>query len=215
MFIKFLQIWCMTMREEFYTSLSRYTSKTETQCALWNELEKNYSNASRHYHNLNHLNALLEELRSVKNVFINWDTIVFALAYHDAIYNTLKSNNEDKSATLALKRLAEINFPIDQAYICGQLIIATKKHEPSDNQTNYFTDADLSILGSDPNIYHLYTQQIRREYAIYPDLVYNPGRKKVLMHFLSMSSIYKTEEFRNKYEKQAKQNLQTELDKLS
>jgi len=42
---------------------------------------------------------------------------------------------------------------------------------------------------------------------VYPDLVYNPGRKKVLNHFLAMDSIFKTDYFYNKFDRQAKENL--------
>jgi predicted metal-dependent HD superfamily phosphohydrolase len=60
-----------------------------------------------------------------------------------------------------------------------------------------------------------YTKQIRAEYAIYPDLLYNLGRKKVLKHFLEMPSIYKTPPFQVLYEAQAKANLGKELAAIS
>ncbi len=85
----------------------------------------------------------------------------------------------------------------------------------SDFETNLFTDADLSILGSDPDTYKVYSKQIRREYSIYPEIIYNPGRKKVLTHFLKMDKIYKTEEFSDRYELNARINIQTELNSLT
>jgi predicted metal-dependent HD superfamily phosphohydrolase len=39
-------------------------------------------------------------------------------------------------------------------------------------------DADLSILGKDLDTYLAYTKMIRKEYSIYPDFLYKPGRKK-------------------------------------
>ena len=80
-----------------------------------------------------------------------------------------------------------------------------------DTDTNLFTDADLAILGTDWNSYKKYYQQIRKEYSIYPDMIYNPGRKKVLHHFLHMERIYKTVWFYNRYEQQAIINLEKEL----
>ncbi|MGJ4745117.1 hypothetical protein ACQV5M_02045 [Leptospira sp. SA-E8] len=56
-----------------------------------------------------------------------------------------------------------------------------------------------------------YSKQIREEYDIYPDELYKPGRKKVLEYFLSMDSIFKTKEYREKKEKQARENLSWEL----
>jgi predicted metal-dependent HD superfamily phosphohydrolase len=89
--------------------------------------------------------------------------------------------------------------------------MATKRHEPSDDEIDLFTDADLSILGSSPDVYQLYSQQVRQEYSIYPDLLYKAGRKKMLLHFLEMEHIYKTSFFRNKYETTARRNLENEL----
>ena len=59
--------------------------------------------------------------------------------------------------------------------------------------------------------YYKYSQDIRAEYSIYPDDVYYPARKKVLQHFMSMKSIYKTEFFINKFEALARENLHHEL----
>jgi predicted metal-dependent HD superfamily phosphohydrolase len=98
---------------------------------------------------------------------------------------------------------------------CKSQILATKKHQDSsDIDTNFFIDADLSILGQDTETYKIYFQNVRKEYSIYPDLIYNPGRKKVLKHFLELKRIFKTEYFYAKYENQAKQNLQTELEQI-
>jgi len=59
-----------------------------------------------------------------------------------------------------------------------------------------------------------YYKNARKEYAIFPDFVYKPGRKKVLLHFLAMERIFKTDYFFHKFEMQAKQNLQKELEML-
>ncbi|HET7178254.1 MAG TPA: hypothetical protein VFI14_00955 [Chryseosolibacter sp.] len=52
---------------------------------------------------------------------------------------------------------------------------------------------------------------MRREYSMYPDFLYRPGRRKVLQYFLDMERIFKTEEFASKFEKQARGNLEREL----
>lgn len=48
---------------------------------------------------------MVKQLVPFKEAFNNWHAIVFAVAYHDAIYNALRSNNEEKSALLAAERL--------------------------------------------------------------------------------------------------------------
>ena len=42
---------------------------------------------------------------------------------------------------------------------------------------------------------------------MFPDILYNAGRKTVLLHFLNMNQIYKTKEFFDRLEEQARKNL--------
>jgi predicted metal-dependent HD superfamily phosphohydrolase len=183
---------------------------------LWSEVQSNYSKSNRYYHNLTHLNSLIEQLLPIKSQIEDWQTLTFSVAYHDIVYNTLRQDNEEKSAALAYDRLTRLNFPSIQKDKCKLQILATKQHHLSTNaDTNYFIDADLSILGSDNNSYLKYIDQIRKEYRRFPDFLYKPGRRKVLTGFLEMKNIFKTKYFQDKYEKQAKINILDELKSLS
>jgi predicted metal-dependent HD superfamily phosphohydrolase len=203
------------LKEIFIELLTKYTDNDRVRNELWTEIEKNYSSKKRHYHTLEHLDNLLSQLTEVKSEIQNWETILFTLFYHDIIYNSIKSDNEEKSAELAEKRMKQISVSKDKIELCKKQILATKSHiRSTDNDTNYFTDADLSVLGQNWETYLLYYKNVRKEYSIYPALVYNPGRKKVLNHFLSMARIFKTDFFYNKFETQAKLNLQQEIESL-
>jgi predicted metal-dependent HD superfamily phosphohydrolase len=203
------------LKETFIELLTNYTDNNSLTNELWTEIEKSYSNKKRHYHTLQHLENLLTQLIEVKDEIQNWETVLFSLYYHDIIYNSLKSDNEEKSAGLSEKRMKQISVPIDKIELCKKQILATKSHiKSTDSDTNYFTDADLSILGQPWETYLLYYKNVRKEYSIYPDLIYNPGRKKVLTHFLIMDRIFKTDLFYDKFEMQAKQNIQKELELL-
>lgn len=200
------------LKASFLNLLHVYSTDVPLNNKLWEDIENKYSNKKRHYHTLHHLENLLNELSEVKPQIQNWDTILFTLFYHDVIYNTLKSDNEQKSADYAEQKMLMLSVPVDIISNCKKQILATQAHVFStDSDTNLFTDADLSILGYSHEAYTKYYQNIRREYNIYPDLVYNPGRKKVLLHFLNMEKIYKTPYFYNKYESQARINLSEEL----
>ena len=199
------------IRDEFFKAGSSFNSTADNTSMLWKEIEKQYSDKSRHYHSLLHLENLLSELLPVRARFSNWNVVVFALVYHDIVYNVSKKNNEEKSAALAIKRLSHIGVTTETVHRCSDFILATKRHQPVDDEIDHFTDADLSILGSSSDDYRTYTNQIRKEYSIYPDFLYNPGRKKVLLHFLGMKTIYKTSYFQEKYENIARENLQAEI----
>jgi predicted metal-dependent HD superfamily phosphohydrolase len=203
------------IKHEFVECLNTYTSDPDQQLTMWNEIERSYSKSDRHYHNLTHLNSILTELKIHQNQFSHWDVIVFAIAYHDLVYNTSASNNEEQSAAIAMQRLNQIGVSEQGITFCKHLILATKNHEPSDRETNLFTDADLAVLGSDAEAYQTYAKKIRLEYSIFSDTIYYAGREKVLIRFLKMSNIYKSKEFSDKYEFAARANLQAELDALS
>lgn len=203
------------LKKTFISLVSHYTNDSDLSTVLWIEMVKNYDSKKRHYHNLSHLENLLSELKKVKPQIRNWNTILFSVFYHDIIYNPIKSDNEEKSALYASKTLYSLSVPEKMINSCLEQILATKSHKTSlDQDTNFFTDADLSILGKEWEVYKLYTENVRKEYAIFPDLIYKPGRRKVLQHFINMDQIYKTEYFFEQYEIQAKSNLKKELDML-
>lgn len=183
---------------------------------LWKEIQAAHTHTARRYHNLQHLEHLLHELLPVKAAIGDWDMMVFAISYHDIVYNTLKQDNEEKSSRLAAARLGNLPVPWNRIDACCALIMATQSHKTTPvADASYFTDADLSILGAAPGVYGEYSAQIRKEYKFYPDLAYIPGRRKVLLHFLQMEKIFKTAHFHGLYEKQARHNLQEEFAALA
>jgi len=203
--------------EKIYADLlGVYHLSPELEERLWSEIKQQHSAASRHYHSLNHLQDLHEQLLAVKPIIQRWDIILFTLFYHDIVYHSTKSNNEEKSAEVAQKRMKEMGVAHEDIQTCYHQILATKSHQISDNpDTNLFTDADLSILGRDWGVYDAYCQNVRKEYSIYPKIIYKQGRKKVVKHFLGMERIYKTEFFYNQYEGQARDNLKREMELLN
>lgn len=200
------------IKSNYIALLDRYGVDSKSKEALWSEIETNYSKAKRHYHNLTHLADIHQQLTSVKDKIEHWDVLLFTLYYHDIIYKSTKKDNEEKSAELAKLRMTAIGAQNEDIQLCFEQIIATKSHRAHPNSdTNFFTDADLSILGRQPDIYKNYCSNIRKEYSIYPNFLYNRGRKKVIHHFLSMNKIFKTEAFFDRFEAQARINLRQEL----
>lgn len=203
------------MEKDIYTKLAgQYTTDLILIESLWKEIENRYSEPHRHYHTLAHLDFLLSQLNEVKEQISDWDTILFSVFYHDIVYSTTAHDNEEKSAELAVERL-QIGFPTEKIAKCREQILATKGHTIThDKDTDLFTDADLSILGTHADVYKRYSAQIRQEYIQYPDAAYNEGRKKVLQHFLNMPRIYKNGYFFDKFEWKARENLLHELSTL-
>lgn len=205
----------MELKDRFNQLCFPFTQDQNLIDSLWQEIETKYAEKSRHYHNLEHLQNMFSELESVKDKVSNFSRISFSVFYHDVIYDASSKSNEEKSAEYAKIRLQKLDMNQELIVAIANQIIATKAHQKSDDQdTNYLLDSDLSILGKDIETYLEYTKKIRKEYSIYPDLLYKPGRKKVLQHFLALENIFKTDYFQEKYEIQAKENIEFEISLL-
>ena len=199
----------------FSNLISKFSNDGNLKADYWQEIEKSYSQKRRKYHNLLHLENMILELENVKDQILDYETLLFSVFYHDIIYKSTSKDNEEKSAEIAKKSLEKLDISSERVIKIYNQILATKSHQKSkDSDTNFLLDADLTILGKDWNVYENYTNQIRKEYSIYPDFLYNPGRKKVLIHFLEFDEIFKTEYFKEKYEKIARENIQREIELL-
>lgn len=204
-----------SLKSTYLQLLEPLTNKSSVAEDFWHEIETAYTAAGRHYHNLTHLYKLLQQLNEVRALIRDWDIILFTLYYHDAVYDPLRTDNEAQSAALAVERLRSLHIAESRIAHCKVQILATSGHHTHvDADTNYFTDADLSVLGQDQTDYREYLQQIRKEYQVYPDHVFNAGRKKVLENFLSMDRLFKTAYFYARFETRARVNLRQELKNL-
>lgn len=179
---------------------------------LWQEVLTAHGAANRHYHTLEHLENIHACMAEVWSQLDEEDAVLLALVYHDIVYKATRKDNEEQSAELMRERMLRVGLPGPLVERAARHILATKDHVNSqDLDTDLFTDADLSILGAPADRYATYVKQVRTEFKIYPDLLYRPGRRKVLKHFLDMPQIFKTAYFQERYEAQARINLNVEL----
>ncbi|MBF7090798.1 hypothetical protein IUY40_04505 [Flavobacterium sp. ALJ2] len=180
----------------------------------WLELETAYSKKSRHYHNLTHISDMIDCYETYLEKLQFPNEILYAIFYHDYIYNSRKKDNELKSAQYALSILPK-NTAFNKQLVFDA-ICATQQHQHNAiEDINWLIDFDLKILARDWTAYKTYFKLIRKEYSIYPDFLYNPGRIKALNHFLENDFIFKTEEFRNLHEEKARENIKLEIDFIS
>lgn len=182
--------------------------------SIFRRLVKSYQSRTRHYHNLDHLTAMLGLSDSYASHLQQKDVVDLAIFYHDVIYNPLRKDNEERSARQAVRELSKLQLPKEKIQLIETYILATKTHDlqgfDSESDLAYFLDFDLAVLGADREIYETYAHNIRSEYHIYPDFMYNTGRSKVLQHFLDKPSIYFTAAFRADRETRAKENMERE-----
>lgn len=200
------------LQQTFFELLDRHQASNKQKEDYWQQVDSAYNEAARHYHTFDHLSHIYEELLVVRHLITDWDSILFATFYHDVVYDTGSVLNEDDSAGVAEHVMLSIGNDEKQILLVRDHILATKTHNLSQHtDTLFFIDADLSILGANEISYDLYARQIRKEYVRYPDDLYYTGRKRVLLHFLAMHRIFKTDAFYQKYEIAARHNLSREL----
>lgn len=142
--------------------------------------------------------------------------VLFAVWLHDVVYNTLKDDNETRSAEFAGKLLARIGAGEPLTGIVKQLILATREHRPllgSDDEAR-FLDADLAILAAPPERYRQYSKEIRQEYYWVPAFMYGRKRIAILEEFLQRGRIFLTSRMAGAPEQQARENLRWEIESL-
>lgn len=171
----------------------------------------------RAYHGLAHLAECFDMTDSMADLGAG-DRIDVELAiwFHDVIYDPRASDNEIRSAEVALEWL-DASGCAGRAGAVGALIEMTAGHRlahPTPAAAAVH-DADLAILGADPARYDEYTRQIRTEYAHVPADAYASGRARVLRSFLDVEPLYLRLDVRAEREERARANLRAELAALS
>ncbi|MBI4448031.1 pantetheine-phosphate adenylyltransferase [Candidatus Woesearchaeota archaeon] len=184
--------------------------------SVYNEIINLYGEPARAYHNLVHIAHALRECATIKGLLTNPSQVEAAIWFHDAVYNTSAKDNEDKSAQLAQKKLSEAGLPEQFVTNVSQLILATKHTNiPQDKDAQYIIDIDLAILGKTAKEFDEYERDIRDEYAWVPEEQFKQGRRAILKSFLERPSLYTTGFFKEKYEKEARKNLERSITQLS
>jgi predicted metal-dependent HD superfamily phosphohydrolase len=177
------------------------------------ELAAAYQAPGRYYHDLRHIEALLGLATACADDIVDRDALEAAIWFHDAVYDTRREDNEERSAVLAEERLAGVAGAERIARIAA-MIRATAGHirpdysgGPAAQDFALFLDMDLSILGSPEADFDAYEAAVRREYDWVTDEQWRQGRRAVLARFLARPAIYLTERFKASYEAAARRNL--------
>jgi predicted metal-dependent HD superfamily phosphohydrolase len=183
--------------------------------ATLQQLTVAYEASDRHYHSLKHIKMLLDSAEKHAAALQDVEVVQLAIWFHDAVYSTHRTDNEERSAALALEFLGHSNLSAERRQRVAYLIERTKDHtqpQPAtDSDLHFFLDADLQILGAPEADYWQYARQVRQEYRLVPDFMYRRGRRKVLEKLLNSAVLYQTPLFRDKLDTQARRNLQAEL----
>ncbi|MCT7985829.1 hypothetical protein NG796_21370 [Laspinema sp. A4] len=180
-------------------------------------LVSSYCQPERYYHNLGHIQLIIEILDPLKSLAQDFAAIYLATWFHDVIYDPTASDNEEKSADYAAEVLTTLNIPASTIAATQTLILRTKHHEAARDELDIqiFLDADWAIFGEEPSEYQFYTQAIRREFVAFSDDDYRRGRTQFLKRVLKRDRLYFTPQMFEEREAIARRNLEQELHTLS
>jgi predicted metal-dependent HD superfamily phosphohydrolase len=177
--------------------------------------------SGRAYHNWSHIEAMLALMLEFAHLINDIDVFEAMVVFHDIIYDSRRSDNEELSAQEAERSLDGI-LKLSRLKSVGSGIRATSNHVvPADlspavaSDIALLCDIDLSILGTEEATFRAYDLAIREEYAWVPEHEWKTGRAAVLRKFLQRPVIYRTPELRDRFETQARKNLAAALDRLA
>ncbi len=179
-------------------------------------LESRYQQPSRKYHTARHVNECLATLDRSNHREATNPLVEYAIWFHDAIHNTFSNKNETRSADIAVRLLERAGRPQAERELVRRMILATQHNAlPAEPPLQLLVDVDLSIFGAHADRYAEFELQIRAEYWWVPTAMYRKQRAALLNAFVRRPSVYATHEFRERLERQARNNLAWGLEQLA
>ncbi len=173
-----------------------------------------WADPARGYHDLEHLNEVLDRLDELAAAGVAFPRIPVQLAawFHDAVYDSAPEP-EARSARWAREALAADSALATEV---ARLVLLTATHtpEPDDLAGAALCDADLAVLASRPARYAAYVAGVRAEYAHIDDVSFAAGRQAVLSA-LAQGPLFHTPHGLTHWEPRARLNLEAELAHLT
>lgn len=203
------------LSNEWMSLFENFSSSSVLINSVFEEVIRYYNQPHRYYHNLKHIQEVLQIIDTLNNSVCDLYSLKIAAWFHDLIYDPQANDNEEQSTHIASIYLTQLNISQSTINTVNELILSTKDHQPFNENSKILLDADLAILGANPSEYNNYCRAIRLEYSWLNNQDYCQGRKKVLENFLEQNQIYYTPKMYKLKEKQARINLLNELKHLS
>jgi len=172
-----------------------------------------WSEPHRRYHDLDHLQAVLDRVDELAAHADDVNAVRLAAFFHDAVYDPLGSDNEERSAQLAETTCSACGVDAERAATVGRLVRLTASHLPArgDRDGGVLCDADLAVLGGSPAAYASYASAVREEYSAVSDEAFRAGRAEILDRLLARPRLYATPTGVERWEARARRNVATEL----
>jgi predicted metal-dependent HD superfamily phosphohydrolase len=177
---------------------------------VYEELVAAYGEPHRRYHTLRHLDECF-------GLGARWDAerpgeVELALWFHDAVYDTRRHDNEQRSAVWAREVANRAGLEPGVGERVAALIMATRHDAvPVGTDACVLVDIDLAILGADAQRFDEHERDVRAEYGWVPGVTFRAERRKILQRLLAREVLYNTPRMRESHEVRARANLRRSL----
>lgn len=188
--------------------------------AAFEALVDRHREPHRRYHGVKHVHWVVRHATRLGEQHAarvaDLGAVVAAAFFHDAVYDPTRHDNEEASAGLAERSLAELGWATDRCDDVAELVRATAGHAASTEpgaalDTAVLLAADLAVLAADPAGYAEYVAGVRAEYAHVSDAAWRVGRAAVLRGFVERPAIFEPQLDLAAWEHRARGNLAAEL----
>jgi predicted metal-dependent HD superfamily phosphohydrolase len=196
--------------------LGRWESLVPGHADAGADLVRRYGAASRRYHDLRHLETVLDAVDVLSDEAADPRLVRLAAWYHDAVYDVDRDDNEARSAALAERSLSAAGLRAADVAEVSRLVLLTATHAPAHGDANgaVLCDADLVVLAGDADEYAAYLAAVRAEYGRFSDEGFRTGRTAVVEGLLRLPALYSTALGASAWEAPARANLRDELTAL-
>jgi len=171
-----------------------------------------YDEPHRFYHNMDHINFMLERGKNL----LNREQYV-AVLFHDIVYDPKRKDNEEQSTSMMYKMLDEGYHTMKECSgeavdVIANIILDTKTHKATRPESELVLDLDLLGMSEEYGVFITNSDNIRKEFSHLTDKEWTIGRSYFFKELLK-KPIFVTKHFSH-LENAARRNIERELKSL-
>ncbi|XP_065338770.1 uncharacterized protein LOC135938775 [Cloeon dipterum] len=178
----------------------------------WVKIKELYQCPSRHYHNLAFLDRKFQILHEI-GAASDLNAVVIAIFFQYFEYDA-----QNRSSTMNIAHFqefaSECELPEELKGKVSALLAGDEEQNRHESDVQLLQDLDMSFLGFNADAYSDFIKLERKEYEFMSDHAYETMRRKVLQTFLLIPNIFLTAAFQNRFEAQARANIEAEVQSL-
>ena len=218
------------LRDKFYGIINANLplQRQNFHPSFWETIDKRYADPTceggqRRYHTLEHVLdccQVLDEYQAETDELsrAEYERLFIALVYHDIVYHSDGSvHNEQESALFAQRELFAMGVSYNFASDVGRFVLDTDHTRPlrDHHAASVIRDIDFHGMGLSYELFKGNGIRIQEEFNNVEEKDFIIGRYSFLNSVSKLSSIYKVDWFRRRYERQARSNINKRMSELA